>query len=158
MIRNLNPIAFQGFGTVLSERAHTAKRLVKEEKNLKTLPREDASVYKTQGDVWMDFSTGMSVLSVSKDGENFLHFYLDKPVCIKADVYFCLFAFRGDAQAYVVWDKAPVEIGKRDTENLSLDHRLHARSIYTYECSFARCAQVRIDPDCRGSYIGRFKA
>ena len=132
MIRNLNPIAFQGFGTVLSERAQAVKRLVKEEKNLKILPREDASVYKATGDVWMDFSSGMSVLSVSNDGENFLHFYLDKPVCIKSDIYFSLFAFRGEAQAYVVWDKEPLSAGRRDTENLSLDHRLHARSIYTF--------------------------
>jgi len=132
MIRNLNPIAFQGFGTVLSERAHAAKRLAKEENNLKNLPREKACVYKAQGDVWMDFASGMSVLSVSMDGEKFLHFYLDKPVCIKTDVYFSLFAFRGEAQAYVAWDKAPLKVGERDTENLSLDHRLHTRSIYTF--------------------------
>ena len=38
MIRNLNSIAFKGFGSVLSERAQAAKRLAKEEKNLKTSP------------------------------------------------------------------------------------------------------------------------
>ena len=132
MIRNLNPMTFKGFGSVLSERAQAAKRLVKEEKNLKTLPREDVCVYKAQSDVWMDFASGMSVLSVSEDGENFLHFYLDKPVCIKSDVYFALSAFRCEAQAYVAWDKDPLEVGKRGTEDLTMDHRLRTREIYTF--------------------------
>jgi hypothetical protein len=95
MIRNLNPITFQGFGSVLSERAHTSKRTVREEQNLKKLDREDAAVYRACSNVWLDFCSGMSVLSVSKDGETFQHFYLDKPVCIKSDIYFTLYAFRG---------------------------------------------------------------
>ena len=132
MIRNLNPITFQGFGSVLSERAHTSKRTVREEQNLKKLDREDAAVYRACSNVWLDFCSGMSVLSVSKDGETFQHFYLDKPVCIKSDIYFTLYAFRGDAEAYIVCDKPPVEIGTRPTESLSLDHRLHTRSIYTF--------------------------
>ena len=132
MIRNLNPIAFQGFGTVLSERAQAPNRPVKEEKNLQKLSTEDACVYKAQGEVRMDFSKGMTVLSVSKDGETFLHFYLDKPVCIKADIYYSLFAYRGDAEAYVAWDLPPVEVGKRGAERLLSEHRLHTGNIYTF--------------------------
>ena len=74
MIRNLNPIAFQGFGNVMSERAHAVRKIEKMSKNLKKLTQEEAIVYRAQSDVWMDFGSGMTVLSVSKDGKNFVQF------------------------------------------------------------------------------------
>jgi len=132
MIRNLNPIAFRGYGHVLPERAHTARKVEKKEKNLRKLSQGDAVIYLAKSDVWMDFGSGMSVLSVSLDGSNFLQFYLDKQICIKSGVYFALFPFLGDAEAYVVADVEPERVGTRETQSLTMDHRLHTVSIYTF--------------------------
>ena len=132
MVRNLNPIAFQGFGSVLSERAQSARKMEKESKHLRKLHPGDAVIYRAKSDVWMDFGSGMSVLSVSKDGENFQQFYLDKPICIKTAIYFALYPFRGEAEAYVCYDKEPERVDTRAPENLCLSHRLHTESIYTF--------------------------
>ena len=132
MIRNLNPIAFQGFGNVLSERAQSARKVEKDGKNLRKLSAEEAVIYRAKSEVWMDFGTGMSVLSVSKDGENFLQFYLDKPICIKSNIYYALYPFRGDAEAYVYHEKEPERVGTKAPENLWLSHRLHTENIYTF--------------------------
>ena len=132
MIRNLNPIAFQGFGMVMSERAHAVRKVEKESKNLKKLTQGEVDVYRVQSEVWMDFGSGMTVLSVSKDGNNFLQFYLDKPICIKSDIYFALYPFQGDSEAYVFWETAPLRVGTRTPEAMQLDHRFHTEDIYTF--------------------------
>lgn len=45
----------------------------------------------------MAFESGSAVLSVSCDGENFTDFYLDRPLKLKAGIWFDLTAFRGKA-------------------------------------------------------------
>ena len=132
MVRNLNPIAFQGFGSVLSERAQSVRKVEKDSKYLRKLHQGDAVIYRTKSEVWMDFGSGMTVLSVSKDGENFLEFYLDKPICIKSNIYFALYPFHGEAEAYVCYEKEPERMASIVPENLCLSHRLHTESIYTF--------------------------
>ena len=132
MIRNLNPIAFQGFGSVLSERAQSAKKVEKDGTNLKKLIQGETAIYHAKSPVWMDFGSGMCVLSVSKDGTNFQHFCLDKPVCINAGIYYTLYPFQEEAEAYVLCEEPSEEVGKYQVENLSPDHRLHTRRIYTF--------------------------
>jgi len=132
MIRNLNPIAFQGFGSVLSERAQSAKKVEKDGTNLKKLIQGETAIYYAKSPVWMDFGSGMCVLSVSKDGRDFLHFYLDKPVCINPDTYFALYAFRGEAEAYVVHETEPECVGAQTPEKLHMSHGLHVEDVYTF--------------------------
>ena len=132
MIRNLNPIAFQGFGSVLSERAQSAKKVEKDGTNLKKLIQGETAIYHAKSPVWMDFGSGMCVLSVSKDGRDFLHFYLDKPVCINPDTYFALYAFRGEAEAYVVHETEPECVGAQTPEKLHMSHGLHVEDVYTF--------------------------
>ena len=132
MIRNLNPIAFQGFGNVMSERAHAVRKIEKVSKNLKKLTQEEAIVYRAQSDVWMDFGSGMTVLSVSKDGKNFVQFYLDKSICIKSDIYFALCPFRGDSEVYIMWETDPLPVGTWAPEVMLLDRHLHTEDIYTF--------------------------
>ena len=132
MIGNLNPIAFQGFGTVLSERAHGGKKIEKEKKYLRKLISGDAVIYRSCTEVWLDFSKGMTVLSVSKDGENFLQFYLDKPICIKPDICFALYPFRGDSEIYIQYAREPEKIGNGAPESFQSGNRLHTQDVYTF--------------------------
>ena len=132
MIRNLNPITFQGYGSVMSERAQTPRKVEKVSKNLRKLTEGEAVIYRAKSEVWMDFGMGMTVLSVSRDGENFYQFYLDKPVCIKSNVYFALYPFCGEAEAYVICREQPKCVGIRTPETLQLRHRMYTEAIYTF--------------------------
>ena len=79
MIRNLNQMTFQGFGTIPPERAQNNKNLDKGK--LYQLVGGEATVYRTLCDTWISCGSGTSVLSVSAEGKNFQHYYLDKRVC-----------------------------------------------------------------------------
>ena len=80
MIRNLNQVSFQGFGNVPPERNQSAKLFEKSEAVSIPLSQENTTIYSAKADTWVTFDSGISVLSVSHDGENYQHFYLDKPV------------------------------------------------------------------------------
>ena len=69
MIRNLNQVSFQGFGTILPERARAAKIIDKGDRRTLALEQGNAVVYRAVSEVWLNCGTGMSVLSVSSDGE-----------------------------------------------------------------------------------------
>ena len=75
MIRNLNQLSFKGFGTISPERApETAAADTGAERIELTLTRHDAAVYRAVSEVWLySSSTGMTVLSVSADKQNFQH-------------------------------------------------------------------------------------
>ena len=49
MIQNLNQVNFQGFGTVLPERAQTSQMISKNAVQIK-LPQTEASVFRTRAD------------------------------------------------------------------------------------------------------------
>ena len=99
MIRDLNQMTFQSFGSVLSDRAQADKN------NELIVPLSvDASqvdVYRAASPTWLNCSGGKAVLSASTDGESFQDFYLDKRVCVSADVYFALYPFKGEASVTV---------------------------------------------------------
>ena len=130
MIRNLNQMTFQGFGTIPPERAQNARNLDKG--SLFDLAGEEASVYRAMSETWISCGTGTSVLSVSRDGENFQHFYLDKRVCVSADVIFSVSPFQGEASVYVSARVAPEEVGKRLTDPLRVARRVLVDSLYTF--------------------------
>ncbi len=132
MIQNLNQINFQHFGKILPNRGKTEETadiphtfVVNSEKN--TVP-----VYRAASDISMHIASGKSVLSVSADGETFRHFYFDKPVCIKTDVYFCLYPFKGDATVAGTAPLAPLPAGTRPNDSLRMDPQLHIDGIYTF--------------------------
>ena len=78
MIRNLNQMTFRGFGTIPPERAQNGRNL--EKGTLYQLTAGEANVYRAASETWISCGSGTSVLSVSRDGEHFLQFYLDKRV------------------------------------------------------------------------------
>ena len=130
MIRNLNQMTFQGFGTIPPERAQNVRNLDKG--NLYELNGEEATVYRAMCETWISCGSGTSVLSVSRDGENFQHYYLDKRVCVSADVIFSLSPFQGESSAYVSARVAPEEMGKRVSDALRIERRIRVDGLYTF--------------------------
>ena len=132
MIRNLNQVSFQGFGTVPPERTQSAKLFEKSEAVSLTLSQENTIIYCAKADTWVTFDSGISVLSVSHDKENYQHFYLDKPVCIKQGVQFAISPFMGEATAFLYSKEAPEQTGVRSSDSLRVERQFRVESIYTF--------------------------
>ena len=95
MIRNLNQVTFQGFGTVPPERTQSLKDFDKNAASVWTLSQSETAVCRAREETWVSCGSGMSVLSVSRDGEQYQHYYLDKAVRVKQGIYFTLSPFMG---------------------------------------------------------------
>ena len=132
MIRNLNQVSFQGFGTVPPERTQSAQLFEKSEAVSLTLSQENTIIYYAKADTWVTFDSGISVLSVSHDKENYQHFYLDKPVCIKQGVQFAISPFMGEATAFLYSKEAPEQTGVRSSDSLRVERQFRVESIYTF--------------------------
>ena len=132
MIRNLNQVSFQGFGTVLPER--TQNNSIAEKGELKTvrLTCEIGPVFYAEEDLWLTCGSGSSVLSVSHDDVQYNHYYLDKQVCVRKGVYFALNSLWGDATAQMASQTAPRLLGNRDVVNVKLGRKLRVDAIYTF--------------------------
>jgi len=132
MIRNLNQVTFQGFGIVPPERTQSAKLFEKSEAASLTLSQAATVIYCAKADTWVTFDSGISVLSVSQDGENFQHFYLDKPVCVKTGIRFAVSPFMGEATAFLYSKEAPEQMGMRTSDSLRVERQFRVESIYTF--------------------------
>ncbi len=132
MIRNLNQVTFQGFGNVPPERTQSAKLFEKSEALSLKLSQTEALIYRAKADTWVSFDSGLSVLSVSRDGEIYQHFYLDKPVCIKPDVLFAVSPFMGEATAFLYAKEAPEQVGVKSSSSLRIERQFRVESIYTF--------------------------
>ena len=132
MIRNLNQMTFQGFGTVPPERAQGIAYIDKGAAAVWELQSQEGRICRARCDTWVTFGTGMSVLSVSQDGEGFQHYYLDKPVSIRKGVLFALSAFQGKATALLSAPEPPELTQKTTSHNLRSENRLHVDGIYTF--------------------------
>ena len=132
MIRNLNQVTFQGFGTVPPERSHSTGGFDKNAATTLPLSQENAVIFRALSDTWAAGGTGSSVLSVSLDGESYQDYYLDKPVCIKPDVRFVITPFVGQADA-LLWAAAPPEkVGTRNFSEPQMDHQLQVDDVYIF--------------------------
>ena len=132
MIRNLNQVAFQSFGSIFPERKkndHIPENDVKIQLNPDL---KEIQIYKANGSTYVSLSSGKSVLSVSTDGENFLQFYFDKPVCIKSDVFFAFSPFKGESVVSLCAASAPTPAGLLPESNLRLDRQVRIDGIYTF--------------------------
>ena len=130
MIRNLNQMTFQGFGTIPPERAQNAHGLDKGREYI--LSDEDAQVYRAVSETWISCGSGTSVLSVSRDGESFSHFYLDKRVCVASGMLFAMVPFKGDATVFVSAQVEPAAEEKRISATLHIEHKLRVDALYTF--------------------------
>ncbi len=132
MIRNLNQVTFQGFGTVPPERTQSASNFDKNTAVTMELSQAETAIFRAKTETWVTCGSGMSVLSVSQDGENYQHYYLDKPVCIKPDVLFSLSPFMGEADSLLFSREDPEQVGMRNSDSLRVDHQMRIESIYTF--------------------------
>jgi len=134
MICNLNPLSFKGFGTVSPER--TADTLLASLPNSRELVinQIQAPVYRAETEIWLQSRGGMVALSVSKDGVNFQHFYLDKLVCINPDIFYCLSPFQQDSAAVQLFADTPIlPTGEfRQVDDYHLPQGLWVNSLYTF--------------------------
>ena len=130
MIRNLNQVTFQGFGTIPPERAQNIRGLDKGTEIV--LTGADAQVYRAASDTWISCGSGTSVLSVSREEEEFQHFYLDKRVCVATGVYFAVTPFKGDASVFVSARVEPAMEDRWISATLHIEHKLRVDALYTF--------------------------
>lgn len=132
MIRNLNQVTFQGFGTVPPERTQSIKDFDKNAASVWTLSQSETAVCRAREETWVSCGSGMSVLSVSRDGEQYQHYYLDKAVRVKQGIYFTLSPFMGEATALVFSREEPERVGVKPSDSLRVDSKLRVNGIYTF--------------------------
>ena len=132
MIRNLNQVTFRCFGSVPSERTQTDRNLFREDAVALRLSRTEVAIYLAVSETRVSCSMGMSVLSVSTDGETYQRFYLDKPAVIRKGITFSLEPFQRDATVMLSASEMPRELGKRAAGSLRVDHQLRVEGIYTF--------------------------
>ena len=133
MIRNLNQVNFRLYGSVQPERAHTASPFPREQAEVVSLDSDCAPIYCAQSDTWISGSKGMTILSVYNEKNEYLHFYLDKPVSLSQGVQFALSAFKGNAEVLIYpTAEKPDFLGTQTVQRLREDRTLHVDGIYTF--------------------------
>ncbi len=132
MIRNLNQVSFQGFGTILPERAQASKIEDKGERRIVHLERDGGKVFFAEDAVWLACGDGTSVLSVSHDDQEYFHYYLDKRVCVKKGIFFALTPFHDISSVELVSLTPPREEGNRTIGALKVERKLSIDGIYTF--------------------------
>ena len=134
MIGNLNQLSFQRYGAIRSERTHASEHPGRDvEKRVVELGTEDVPVYVSQGESWLRSHMGMVVLSVSADGEEYQHFYLDKTVSVHAGIRYCLSIFDGESAAVEMWGAEHAVVGTMGAgHELKLQRHIQVSGIYTF--------------------------
>ena len=129
MIQTLNQESFQHFGTVLSDcpehsNDNTSQSL--------QLTANAAPVWMAEDQTMAYCTSGMAVLSISDDGEQYQDFHLNKPVVIGKGLYFSLCAFLEDASVCLCAPVAPTALSPRSPlPELHLDRTLKLDRLYT---------------------------
>ncbi len=125
MIQNLNRMSFQPYGTVLSATPEGS------EGHILSLSQEQVTVYKTRCATCLTGVSAMTVLAVSHTDGDFMLFYMDKPVCLNADMYFYLVPVAGDSQAK--WDcETPPQALRHTTVDLTPPRPVQAENLFTF--------------------------
>lgn len=134
MIQNLNQMSFTSFGTILPERAPSSGSQPVNSRESLSLDNRNPPIYQAVSPTWITTAMGMTVLSVSKDGENFLHFYLDKTVCIHSGVYFFLAPFRQACANAFWWFETPPRVTGQfcKINDFRVSHSILVTNVYTF--------------------------
>ena len=131
MIQNLNQVNFQGFGTVLPERVQAGPVMPKNAVQIK-LPQSEAAVFRTRADTLLSCTGNMCVLSVSKDGQDFRHYYLDKSVTLREGLFFSLNVYKSEATVMLSTETQPEKVGTDVRRSIRIDSQLRVAGIYTF--------------------------
>ena len=132
MILNLNPMSFRDFGTVPSERSDAVKKPEKHGEKTLELQKDQVVIRLARSDTKISCAAGSSVLLVSLDGKDYMHFYMDKTAYIKAGVYFGFSPFMGDASVFCRAQTEPEIVGTRMPEQLQMRPKLRVEGLYTF--------------------------
>ena len=134
MLCNLNQLTFQKFGTVASERNRAREIGDKAPYSCEVeLDEGPAPIYQMDSEVWLCNRMDMTALSVSLDGENYQNFYLDKVVCLKPGVRFCLHPYQARSRVEIASAEKLHVIGwSSSPEDFRMRRRIQVNSIYTF--------------------------
>lgn len=129
MIRHLNSKGFAAFGTIL----HDGQILVRKPNHHSVfLPEGAVTEYRTVAPLWLGAETGLTVLSVSENGEDFADFYLDKSVGLKAGIWFRLTGLGGRAAVQMSGVSMPMELGRQiNARDFAIHPKLRVECLYT---------------------------
>ena len=128
MIRNLQIDTFQPFGTLLPQGKSGPGRA-----NRLSFPLSPGvtSLYQTTAQTYLNFESGMPILSVSADGENFLDFYLDRGICLHRGIFFRLTSFQGSASLQLSAISMPSLLRTGPSETFSAQPRSRVTALHT---------------------------
>ena len=129
MIRHLNPIDFQKFGTILPERTNQAVVNAMRKINLTS---GNNIIYRSDIPVQIRPGEQTALLSVSLDGQRFSDFYLDKPILINAGILFSFNALQPEATILVSANAQLQEMGSYPhSGDFSVAGNLQVNKLYT---------------------------
>lgn len=131
MIKNLNSLSLQPYGTALTQDPDQSGW--EQARNTVALSQQQSFGWICKGDTWLWPETGMAVLSLSADRENYQDFYLDKPIVLREGVFFSLTAFQSQAAVAIAAPVAPDPFSP-DSPNphLTVNRQLNIERIYTF--------------------------
>lgn len=134
MIRNLNQVSFQGFGTIAPERKQNVlPEFPSWQQQKLDLTAGNMPVYETRGETWLHVVSGGTVLSISNADGEYLHFYLDKPVRLVKGIRFCISPMQDVATVEIVAAVFPEQMDTfRPAEDWSVCRRMQVERIYTF--------------------------
>ena len=127
MIQNLNPIEFQPYGLLLPEAGKTTHN-----DQSVALPVGSATTYQTVADTRLRSESGFAVLSVSADGINYKNFCLDRPLQLKAGIFFRLTAFQEKSSVVLSAVLMPRELTTGPADSFILHPQLQVTTLSTF--------------------------
>ncbi len=133
MISNLNQFSFRAYGEIISE-GHSCQ--VPEQvgiSKVQELSRDDIPIWICTSEVRLCNQSNMTVLSVSVDGEDFQHFYLDKSISIRPGVHFSIYPYQDRSSVRLSYTQELQEVGLfRAGDELYQLHHAQVKTIYTF--------------------------
>ena len=131
MVQNLNAVSFREYGTVLSERADFQQNLDTQGEVKSILPMGAARMYRVKASTRVRCIKGKAILTVEREPGVYVHFYLDKTVCIKAGVCGSLSPVLGETQVGFLTDVEPEFLGTCPVANHKGEGTVEIDGIYS---------------------------
>ena len=129
MIRDLNPMSFHAFGTILPEKEQKQPRA----NHLAiSLSAGHTMVYQTVADTWLGGASEQTVLSVSLDDQTYCDFYLDKTVQLRPGVWLSLTALQGKSSVQMAAILMPREIQTKVVDQFQVRQQFKIEALYSF--------------------------
>lgn len=129
MIRHLSPEGFRQYGTILPKAGSLSK---KPNHHSIFLKERTVSSYRTVAPLWLGAESGLTILSVSADGESFTDFYLDRAVRLRSGIWFELAGFRGSGGVQMGGSSMPLSLGQSaDARDFAVRPSVQVDCLYT---------------------------